>query len=266
MIMNTVAIIADDHTGAADSAIHFARLGGNTSLFLELSALNDTLPKLNAVALTTESRFMAASQAAEQVTETVRLCKKAGIRRFFKKIDSTMRGNPGSEILAALEATDRKAALICTAMPNAGRTCVDGVILLDNEPLHTTRSGHDPFHPLTTSVVVELLAGQCDLKAGSLNLDDLHGSAQELEARVRQCMDDGCRLIIADAVDNDDLLILGKLIKDMPELLPVGAAGLAEAVARAHVSDQPCNTVSQKPLGKILAVVGSPGSRVSRTG
>ena len=255
--MKTLAIIADDHTGAADSGIHFARVGGKISLLLDTAGLDQKLRELDAVALSTESRFLDGGAAASVVRGTIELCRKAGISRFFKKVDSTMRGNPGSEIAAVLEATGSRAALVCTAMPNAGRTCMDGVILLDNTPLHTTHFGKDPFHPLSTSVVSELLARQCDLPFGSLSLADVRGQGNGLAARVRDLLDNGCRLIIADALENEDLQALGELLADTPQLLPVGAAGLASAVAKALSHANMVQDACQVLSGRILAIVGS---------
>ncbi len=261
--MNNIrAIIADDHTGAADSGIHFAKAGRRTSLLLDHSEINDRLPRLNAIALSTESRFMTPKAAAAQVRDTIEQCKGAGVNRFFKKVDSTMRGNPGSEIAAALEATGCRSALVCTAMPETGRTCVDGVILLDGVPLHTTHFGRDPFHPLSTSTISQLLDSQCNLPTERLSLDDLRGPADRLAAQVRRLMDQGCRLLIADAVGTTDMRILGGLLHNMPEILPVGAAGLARALAWAgrngKEDTEPVQTMNSGPRkGNILAIIGS---------
>ncbi len=235
--MKPVAILADDHTDAADSAIHFAKRKGKSSLILDFSELQHALPKLDAVAVTIESRFLNAEQAAKKVKKAVRLCRDAGINRFFKKIDSTMRGNPGGEIVAALEATGRMAALVCTAMPNAGRTCVDGVILQDNVPLHTTRSGHDPFHPLTTSVVADLLAEQCDLKTGALRLRDLRSPLDNLVQRVRGLIieldpqaactnfEAECRRLVREAASNTSEHLLLRTLESDNQGTKSGATG-----------------------------------------
>jgi uncharacterized protein YgbK (DUF1537 family) len=260
---NTIAIIADDHTGAADSAIPFAKAGGRTSLLLDHAELDTRLADLDAVALSTESRFLQPDKAAAKVTDIVARCRKSGVDRFFKKVDSTMRGNPGSEVMAALQATGCRAALICTAMPEAGRTCRDGVILLDGAPLHTTHFGHDPFHPLSTSTISQLLGRQCDLSADSLSLDDLRGPAEGLAARVHRLLDQGCALLIADAEDSTDLQRLGDILHSMPQLLPVGAAGLARALAKKSFARSAQNTQPeatqkrQAPHGRMLAIVGS---------
>ena len=253
-----LAIIADDYTGAGDSGIQFFRAGRKVELLLRNESLDAQLSRHDTVALSSESRFFAPQEAASAVSAIIRQCQAAGYSCFFKKLDSTMRGNPGAETEAALETTGLKAALVCTAMPRTGRTCLKGTIYLDGRPLHTTDIGRDPFHPVTTSSVPELLSSQINLPMGSLSLDDIEGEGGRLARTIRQMVESGVRIIVADAVTQDHLSALARQTVDS-QLLPVGAGGFAEALAdvleptetRAPAPD----TVA--PQGPILAVVGS---------
>jgi len=252
------AIIADDYTGACDSGIHFSRAGRQVDLLLRGACLGEQLRHSSSVSLTTESRFMSPERAALAVEAAIRQCQAAGFGHFFKKIDSTLRGNAGSEIESALKATGRKAALVCTAMPETGRTCVDGNIYLGNLPLHKTDIGGDPFHPVSTSSVVELLGRQTSLPAGTVSIQDIEADEATLAANLRSTVDKGFRLIVADAVTDSHLQALARQI-NAADFLPVGAGGFAKALAESHKRPgQPDGKRADiHTQGPILAVIGS---------
>lgn len=254
--MNKIAIIADDQTGAGDSGIHFARAGKAMALMLDYECAEGQLKNFNRVAISTDTRFFDNNIAAQKVAQVIVHCQKAGFTDFFKKIDSTMRGNTGSEVAAAIMASKSRAALICPAIPRLGRTCVDGMILVDGQPLADSNMGQDPFHPLTTSNMAELLSSQTDFKSVHLSLAEIRGPQAALAARVTQLMKAGYQLLIADAEEQDDLTRLAALLADTPKLLPVGAAGLAEAIA-TRLMTQNDVVPNDNLTGRMLAVVGS---------
>ncbi len=237
--MSTRIIIADDFTGAGDSGIHFARGGASTALLLDPAHLERDMAAYDALSLSTESRFLAPPDAAAAVRSLASRCVKAGGTIAYKKVDSTLRGNLGAEIEATLAVSGHTAALVCTAMPKTGRTCVNGLLYLKGELLHTTEIGRDPFNPVTTSSVTGVIAGQTALRAGNLSLADLRSGPAALRDRVRGLLREGCRVLAADAEEDGDLAALGTLLRfslsgnDLPPLLPVGAGGLAEAFTGA---------------------------------
>ena len=256
--MKNVVIIADDFTGAGDSGVHFARGGFKTALLLDPLAIPQAFAGHDALALSTESRFMQPEEAYRAVHESALRCRQAGGLFFYKKTDSVLRGNVGAETAATLDALGYSAALVCSALPGAGRTCVNGELLLGGQPVHTTSLGQDPFTPVRTSNVAECIAGQAPLQAGLISLQDIAAGQEHLRRLVREHLDAGCRVLVADAASVEDLAALGKLVRytyeadaTVPPLLPVGSGGLAKAIAGG---DHP--TVVQ-PQGRLLAVVGS---------
>ncbi len=255
--MKKFAIIADDQTGAGDSGVHFALAGKPMALILDFAAMKGQLAAFNRVVISTDSRFLDGVAAAKQVEAVVKCCLTAGFRKFYKKIDSTMRGNTGSEIAAMLAASQCSAALICPAIPRQGRICCNGEILVNGLPLAESAMGQDPFHPLTTSVIADLLNLQSNLPSCHLSLADVRSSAEALLAKVNSRLLRGCRLIIADAAEQSDLDKLAELLAGKPELLPVGAAGLAEAISAQEISAGCEEDFTQQAGGRMLAVVGS---------
>ncbi|MDR3077938.1 MAG: four-carbon acid sugar kinase family protein, partial [Planctomycetota bacterium] len=266
--MDSLAVIADDFTGAGDSGVHFAAAGLKTVLLLEHASLDASLAGGGVAVMSTESRLMPPGRAAEAVRKAVRHCRRCGIERFYKKMDSTLRGNPGAETEAALAESGCEAALVCPAMPRTGRVVRDGRLFVHGLPLEETDAGRDPFNPVPGSRLQEIFAAQTGLPAGRLPLESCRSGAGELLKTVRRLIRSGRRLILADAENNSDLRRLGRLFRraaggesgreEAPRLLPVGAGGLAEAMAE-RTSVRP----SGLGFGRLLAIIGSL-TRISR--
>src|SRR5438045_2379366 len=101
----SLTIVADDLTGACDTGSLFAG-GGPVPLAIWPSA-----PRPGAVrVIDTESRAARADDAVARVTRARAL---APATRYFKKIDSTLRGHVGLEIDALMRATGITSALVC---------------------------------------------------------------------------------------------------------------------------------------------------------
>jgi uncharacterized protein YgbK (DUF1537 family) len=80
--MTPYAIIADDFTGAGDSGIHFAAAGKKTALLLDNASLAETLANHDAVAVSTETRFLPPHEAGMGVRAIVRSCRQPGPKQI----------------------------------------------------------------------------------------------------------------------------------------------------------------------------------------
>ena len=258
--MKFEAILADDITGAGDSSVHFAASGKRTAVLFDPTALGEALRTHTTVSISSESRFLAPADAAAAVRKTARQCRENNTRVVFKKVDSTLRGNPGAEIEALLDETGYAAAVVCPAMPKTGRVCRDGVILLHGTPLHETETGRDPFNPVLGASIAEILAAQTSVPICNIHLDRVRAGADALRSTVAELVAKGKRIIIADAASDDDLAALGEMLRNFraakdsphPSLLPAGAGGLAEAFTGG-----PVPYTGPEPRGRMVAVVGS---------
>jgi len=117
-----VAIVADDLTGAADSAAPFAARGLETVVALSSGAVVEA----DVVALDTDSR---AAPAPERVAAAFRALRA---EMLVKKIDSTLRGHVAVEIEAAVAATGAE-AIVAPAFPAMGRVIRGARLLVDGE-------------------------------------------------------------------------------------------------------------------------------------
>ena len=218
--MPKVLIVADDLTGANDSAVQFAARGFKAATLLTdgdgfVGGLLSDLDDVEVLAISTESRNVSAATAVGRIERLVPLVL-AGFKPdvTFKKIDSTLRGNAGAEVEAVADilarrkrAGEKVAVVVAPAYPSNGRTVRGGYLLVDGKPLSETYAAHDVLAPVQSSYV-----------------PDYFGS---LAAR------DYLSLRVADASDQSDLV---SLVASYPSpargsILWVGSAGLANALA-----------------------------------
>ncbi|VFR23580.1 Domain of unknown function DUF1537 [plant metagenome] len=224
--MSTViAIVADDLTGAGDTAVQFVRAGWSTRLSVEGAeeALAAGAPDAEVLAVTTQSRAMSDAQAARVVQDNVARLRAAGAQRLYKKVDSTLRGAFRAEIEAARLAWREDAiAVICPAFPATGRTVEAGVLTVNGKPVTETSAATDPVTPVTESHIPTLLGcGHVAAEPGE--------SAQSLAARIAKAGD----VVVVDARNDEDLELLARAIAELGErVMPVGAGGLAVPLAR----------------------------------
>jgi D-threonate/D-erythronate kinase len=218
-------LIADDLTGACDAGARFAARERVGVFWGEASPGGEW----RVVAVDTDSRYLDAAAAAERVHATARrLADRLAGQLVFKKIDSTLRGSVGAEIEALLSATGRRAALVCPAFPEQGRTVVDGVLRVRGEPAHLTAIGHDPAYRGGSSDVAGIVGRGVTRCVSLVTLAQVRGEAGEL---VRALHSAGDHIVAADAETDADLDRIAAAALACPGLVLSGSAGLAGAVA-----------------------------------
>lgn len=238
--MTSIAILADDLTGAADTAAAFA------AHHLTLIAFSARAPSADVLALSTESRHLPRAQARACVRAATAQVARAPL--IYKKIDSTLRGDPAGELRAVLDALGETRALIAPAFPAQGRTTRDGRQHVDGVPLEHSAFAHE-------SVTSDLRALFRDL--GELTLLPLDLVRAEADARAAQI--ERARVCIADAETGADLAAIAAAAQRARVRVWCGSAGLARALAQQHIitTHAPPPRVSRAPRGAALIVAGS---------
>ena len=101
-------VIADDLTGAADTGVQFVIRGLDTCLISPDGARPidfSRYRKRDVLVVNTHSRGLNARQASERIALLLKDYRRDPFPLVYKKIDSTLRGNMGSEIDALMEKT-----------------------------------------------------------------------------------------------------------------------------------------------------------------
>ena len=230
---NTIGIIADDLTGANDTALQFMLNNVDTNILLNTDQEPEKANTSQAWAIATESRNIAPEFAFEKVKlATQYLVNKVNPDYFYKKIDSTVRGNISVEVLSMLEVLGWDAAIIMPAFPQENRITVGGYHLLKGIPIERTEMARDPHSPIYESHLPTLLQSQLgeNLKnlVGSIELKTILDGAGPILQAMNKLIENGVKLIVADSVSITDLeQIVLAMQKSNYKILPVGnsAAG-----------------------------------------
>lgn len=239
MIINptTVGIIADDLTGANDTALQFQQQGASTQILLDTSVEPVNLKNTQTWAIPTESRNIEPFKAYECVKNATEfLLKQINPDFFYKKIDSTVRGNIAVEVLAVLEVLQWDASVIIPAFPAESRVTVGGYHLLRGIPIERTEMARDPHSPIFESHLPTLLKSQLhesqrDL-VGCIELSTVMKGAGPILMKLKELISEGKKLIITDAMSTVDIeQIVLAIGKTDYKILPTGTAATASVLS-----------------------------------
>lgn len=233
--MPKVLIIADDLTGANDSAVQFAERGisAATLLCTREGAITAELPGTQVLAVSTESRNVSAAKAMETVSRLAGyLIEKASPEVVLKKIDSTLRGNAGAETKVVADLL-RLPAVVAPAYPQNGRTVRGGILCVGGVPLSETYAARDVLAPVKSSSVLDYFGTIASSGATPLTIADAETQA-DLLSLVESHMTGGKRV------------------------LWVGSAGLAQALATFMAGSSGGNRSNDfRKKGRTLVLFGS---------
>ncbi|MBP0457926.1 4-hydroxythreonine-4-phosphate dehydrogenase PdxA [Streptomyces montanisoli] len=247
-------LIADDLSGAADSAVALAT-SADTVVALHADA---EWPRATVVAVDTDSRYASTEDAAERAAACVR--RSAAGTRIYKKVDSTLRGNIGPEVrgcLAALGEREgrRHIAVVSPAFPATGRTVVDGRVRVGGESVEAR-------HPARKPLVAQLEAA--GLTVALLSVAELRdGDPARALAAAAAAAAGTADAVVVDALTDDDLARTVRATAGLPVLL-VGSGGMAHHLgslrtdaAAAPGATAPADAQGPPLTGPALICVGS---------
>ena len=222
-------ILADDLTGAADCAIAFAHRGATAIVGWGDHRRGDP----GVLSYDADSRGLRAHDAAQR--HRAALDRLLGPQTLlFKKIDSTLRGQPAAEVAACLDGLrarfGRAFAIVAPAFPATRRTVLDGHVHVDGRTLeHADVWRHDHTYPSADLVAVLASAG---LRGEVVPLSVVRSGVEPLRAAFASLMARGDVVAICDTRDQGDLDRIAEASRpSAPSTLYVGSAGLAHALA-----------------------------------
>lgn len=237
-----VGIIADDLTGANDTALQFHLRGANTRILLNDEYIPQKKEETEVWAISTESRNIEEWEAITQVEKAVKtFTENFSFEYFYKKIDSTLRGHIAVETLTMVDLLGYDAAIIIPAFPQEGRITVGGYHLLKGVPLGRTEMAMDPHSPILESHVPTLLRSQLkenqkDL-VGTIDLKTVMNGAGPILIKINELIKEGKKLIVADSTSITDIEQLALAIQKCDKnLLPTGTAAGAQVLGKSWLS------------------------------
>jgi len=252
--MVELLVIADDLTGALDSA---GRLAAITGLVPVLPSLDSPLPAAQVAAYDLDTRRRSEDVARRRVTSAIRAARSGNVRLLYVKVDSTLRGHVGATVRAALRAWGSPSALVCPAFPAQGRTVERGELLVAGVPVHRTAFADDPRYPVRSADLRDHLDGE---GVHHLQLETVRAGPHA----VTRALGDTPGVWVADAVTDEDLVTLARGAVGAGLTLLAGSAGLLGALASTLELPRAHNHKGRPDrCGATLVIVGSrhPSSR-----
>lgn len=225
--------IADDFTGASDLGAILAHGGMRTVQYVGIpEATADPSVEAGIVALKTRS--IEPQQAVEQSLAALDWLRAQGCSQFYFKycstFDSTPQGNIGSVIDALIDALGTSdPVIVCPAFPATGRTLYQGYLFVGDRLLSESGMENHPLNPMTDASIIRWLGHQTKRVIGHVPLASVRGGARQALTGENEA---GRQIVVADAVDDDDLRLLAQAASGF-ELL-TGGSGLALGLPAVH--------------------------------
>ncbi|MET3662817.1 3-oxo-tetronate kinase [Aquamicrobium ahrensii] len=219
--------IADDFTGASDLANTLARQGMSTVQFVGVPDKPALECEAGVVALKTRS--IAPEEAVAQSLVALDWLLEQGCQQIFFKycstFDSTPQGNIGPVAEALLDALGAHSAVVCPVFPAAGRRLFMGHLFVNDRLLSESGMEKHPLNPMIDPDVRRWLRLQTKGEVGFVGYKQVRMGPEEIAAALEAEAGAGRRLIVIDAVEDDDLFAIAAAL--VGQKLVTGGSGLA---------------------------------------
>lgn len=230
-------------TGALDTGIQFgpgkATLQIGPERFQEqLNAADD----MKVCIVDAETRHLPPEEAYQTVYQLAVQARRAGVRFVYKKTDSALRGNVGSELAAVRAAYGAGMLHFVPAFPKMGRVTKDGIHYIDDCPVADSIFGQDPYEPVQVSRVDEILNRNWAVPVYLVSWET-------------EPLPDG--ILAYDCTSDREMeQIVGKILQQPGPYLLAGCAGLASVLSR-HLCTGEGNRVLPNLCRPLSVVCGS---------
>ena len=208
--MQKYIVIADDLTGSNATCSLFKKIGLRAASILKLQG--DINYDVDVISYSTASRGLDKEEAYKKVSEAIKILKNKDVLVYNKRIDSTLRGNIGTEINAMLDnLEDDRIAVVVPAYPDSGRIVVNKTMLVNGVLLENSDAGKDPKTPIKISCVESLIQKGIKYSSTYFTLSDIEQPIEEIVKKIQEAIKKS-RVLIFDAVNNEDIIKISKAI------------------------------------------------------
>lgn len=256
-----VLVVGDDLTGCNATAIRLRRLGWDVITAVRYDRVPDF--RLKPVWIwNSESRLLPPALAADRMRKMLAQLQLQQTEsaflglQFAKRIDSTFRGPIVAETEMLLRSVPGPVyAVVVAAFPGSGRTVEDGRLLVHGVPVDETELAHDPFTPVITASLQDLITGSGTLPVMRADPAWLcSDGAEQAYPAVRATLGDR-GWIICDARSDEDIDHWAAFFAGWPtRVLPVDPGPFTAAWLAA----------TRRRQGSVLVIGGSAMPTLSR--
>lgn len=253
--------IGDDFTGSSDLANTLAKQGMRTVQYTGIP-LDDAPSEIEAGVVALKSRSIDPQIAIEQSLKALEWLKKQGCQQFFFKycstFDSTPKGNIGPVIDALAEALGAHKIIVCPAFPGAGRSIYQGHLFVNDILLNESGMQSHPITPMIDADIRRWLKPQTKFDVGHVSALHVLNGADAINKAMEDEHQKGKRIIVVDALQDEDLITIGNAAADFP--LITGGSGVALGLPANFAKKGLAAGVVQKwkaQAGKCIVLSGS---------
>ena len=161
--MEKLLIIADDFTGSLDTGVQFAGYDARIKILTRpLYDFSSIERDVSVLVVNANTRHLSPEKAYETVYSIVKGALAAGFSHVYKKVDSGLRGNIGSELAAVMDAASLDNIHFVPSFPKLGRFVSGGRLFIDGKPLTESIFAKDPFNPAHSDSVLDIISSSTD--------------------------------------------------------------------------------------------------------
>lgn len=226
--MMLLGCIGDDFTGSSDLGNTLVKAGMRTVQYVgvpdrpaasEVEAgivalKSRTVPVKEAIRMSLAALDWLLAQGCEQI-----------LFKYCSTFDSTPDGNIGPVCQALADRLGADRVIICPAFPAAGRSVYQGHLFVNDRLLSESGMENHPLTPMTESDLRRWLALQVAEPIGHLPASVVFQGTHAISAHLQT---ETARLIVCDAIRDDDLLALGAAADGSK--LVTGGSGIAKGL------------------------------------
>lgn len=250
--------IGDDFTGSSDIANTLSKGGMKVTQYTGIPN-EPALPDVEAGVVSLKSRTIPVDEAISQSLDAAKWLLDQGCEQIFFKycstFDSTPEGNIGPVAEALAKYLKEDQVIFCPAFPATGRSIYQGHLFVNDTLLSESGMKDHPLTPMTDSDLRRWLQQQTKWNVKHI----AHSLVKEGSEIVQNHMRNSApAFYIADAIEDNDLTVLGSAAKDRKLL--TGGSGLALGLPQNFRDAGKINQVKsewQKIDGKSVILSGS---------
>ena len=219
--------IGDDFTGSSDLGLTLSDAGMRTVQYVGRPD-GPAEPGVEAGVVALKSRSIPAEEAVRLSLGALDWLRAQGCEQIVFKVcstfDSTPQGNIGPVAEALADALGARRVIVCPAFPAAGRSVYQGHLFVGDRLLSESGMESHPLTPMTDPDLRRWLALQARGTVGHVPASDVMAGPDAIRARLDAEDAAGHRLIVADAVRDEDLIALGEAAAGLA--LVTGGSGI----------------------------------------
>lgn len=220
--MAKLVIIADDLTGALDTGVQFSKKNMSVAVTTDINCdFENEFNEMDVIVIDTESRHISKEQAKKRVKSAVSKFNREKVEFFYKKMDSTLRGNIGSELEGFMEGLGINELSFVPAFPSGKRTVKNGILYVNGVKLADTQFAQDILNPVNDSYIPDIIGKQTDIKVLKSEIHNLVPN-EDKENQER-------KIYLFDSENIEEMAKIGRGLNDKKLLnFTAGNAGFAE--------------------------------------